>query len=451
MLFAGYVTTLIALPSDVGIATPWAVLSVSRIFLVVGIAVGLVEAARAGGGPALVPGRAVVLAWLVFLVAAGASTALGAFGSAWARLGSLALEGAGAFWLSWHVAREWPIRAQAIVVSVSAFVALLATVLATLGYRYDAVLGATQSGGEVRFGLLRQQAAFDAPLFLAVWLVAAGVLAAGLALSTRERRRWIFVFAWILLSAGVVSTASRFGLIAVPALLATLLVATGRPRPGIAAGLAAVLITAVFLAGPGGLADTASLAPQNGSASASMTADTPSDAPGGDAGGGAPGSSGAGAAPSVTPSPAPDLDAERLRGSTGARLDAIKVTVSAVSERPLLGWGPLSAKRVAQAHLGHPNFVDNTYFVLLIEQGVVGFAALLVVIVATVMAAWPTRSPLALSQFVAILAILGFGMFAATLATSQGWALFWVVCGLAVGTGSSAHHPGRRLASSAAE
>lgn len=446
VLFAGYVTTLVALPSDVGIATPWAVLSASRILLVVGIAVGLVEATRAGKRAALVPSRALMLAWFAFLIAAGASSAFGAFGSAWARLGSLALEGAGASWLSWHVARGWPVRAQSILVSVSAVVVLVTMSLAAFGYRYGALFGDPLTG-EVRFGLLRQQAAFDAPLFFAVWLVAASVLAAGLALSTGERRRWLFVGAWICLSIGIIFTASRVGLISVPALLAILLVARGRPMPGLAAGLIAVVIAAAFLAGPGGLADTESLVPQDGSASPSVLAERQSGAPSGSA----PASSGSGEGPSVTPSPGPDLDAERLRGSTNARVDAIKATVAAVSERPLLGWGLLSAKRVAEAKLGHPNFVDNTYLVLLIEQGVVGLATFLVLVAATVMSAWPVRSALVASQLVAILAILGFGMFAATLATSQGWALFWVVCGLAVGTAASASDPGRRLAASATE
>jgi O-antigen ligase len=139
-------------------------------------------------------------------------------------------------------------------------------------------------------------------------------------------------------------------------------------------------------------------------------------------------------------------DAAALRGSTAARVEAIKVTVSALKERPLFGWGLTSAKQVSREFLDHTNFIDNAYLVILIEMGIVGFATFVALIVAVLRSCLPVRSWLAASQILALLSLMAFGAFAAVLAVTQGYALFWLTAGLALG-GATAGAESRRPAS----
>ena len=410
VLLCGYIAALIALPSDLGVDVGWLVVTPARMFLALGILAAIGEVLNGRRLDVVSPGRWVTIGWAVFLALAAASALVSATGGGLSRLGSMVLEGAGVFWLAWWVARRSPGLVQVAIVGASSVVASVATVLATAGLRYDSILRGTSSiAGEVRFGLVRQEASFDAPLFYAVWLVAAGALALGLAISLRGRGRWLALIAWSGLAAGVVTTASRFGITAVPAVVGFMLVAISRWR----FGLLALAVAAVVAVGPFGGA----VAGLDQSASAPlMTA--PASSP----------------TPASLATQAAELEARRLRGSTEARLEAISAAVSAVTARPVLGWGPLSATRVATMELGHPNYVDNAYLVMLIELGIAGLAAFLLLVLGIFRSILPHRSALSASQVVSLAAILVFALLAANFATSQGYALFWLVAGLAVAT-----------------
>jgi FtsH-binding integral membrane protein len=84
--------------------------------------------------------------------------------------------------------------------------------------------------------------------------------------------------------------------------------------------------------------------------------------------------------------------------------------------------------------LGHPNYVDNAYLVMLIELGIAGLAAFILLVLGVFRSILPHRSALSASQVVSLAAILVFALLAANFATSQGYALFWLVAGLAVAT-----------------
>jgi hypothetical protein len=412
VLLCGYIAALIALPSDLGVDVGWLVVTPARIFLALGILAAIGEVLNGRRLDVVSPGRWVTIGWAVFLALAAASALVSTTGGGLSRLGSMVLEGAGVFWLAWWVARRSPTFVQAAIVGASTVVASVATVLATAGLRYDSILRGTSIAGEVRFGLVRQEASFDAPLFYAVWLVAAGALALGLAISLRGRGRWLALIAWASLAAGIVTTASRFGITAVPAVVGFVLVAIGRWRLGLLALAVAAVVAVVPFAGIVGGLDQSGSAPLT-------TAPASSPAP----------------ASSASPATqAAELEARRLRGSTEARLEAISAAVGAVTARPVLGWGPLSAKRVATMELGHPNYVDNAYLVMLIELGIAGLAAFILLVLGVFRSILPHRSALSASQVVSLAAILVFALLAANFATSQGYALFWLVAGLAVAT-----------------
>ena len=415
VLLCGYIAALIALPSDFGVDVGWLVVTPARLFLVLGFLAAIGEVLNGRRIDVVFPGRWVTIGWAVFLALAAASALVSTTEGGLSRLGSMVLEGAGVFWLAWWVARRSPGLVQVAIVGASSVVASVATVLAIAGLRYDSILRGTSIAGEVRFGLVRQEASFDAPLFYAVWLVAAGALALGLAISLRGRGRRLALIAWASLAAGVVTTASRFGITAVPAVVGFVLVATGRLRLGLLALAVAAVVAVVPFAGIVRGLD------QN--ASAPLTTAPP-----------APASSPAPASPASLATQAAELEARRLRGSTEARLEAISATVSAVTARPVLGWGPLSAARVVTMELGHPNYVDNAYLVMLIELGITGLAAFVLLVLGVFRSILPYRSALSASQVASLAAILVFALLAANFATSQGYALFWLVAGLAVAT-----------------
>ena len=436
VLYALFVVALISVPSDTGLGTPFGVISPSRVLLVVALAVVGVETIRGHEGR-VVPGIGLLVAWLLFLGLAMASTATGAFGPRWSRLASLVLEGFGVFWLSWMIAQRSAARAQMVIVFATAAVAALSTTLAVLGFRFSTLFDGSSGQGDIRFGLVRQQASFDAPLFYSVWLVTAGALAAGIALSTSGRTRKLASAAWVMIAVGVITTASRFGLVAAPALLGVMFLAAHRPRPAIPALVVAAAVAVVFFTGPGGLSDPGSLSPVGPVPSEVASSAPPGQNPGG--GTASPG------AQSLQPAPTPlDPQAASLRDSTHARVEALTAAVDALRARPLLGWGLLSAKRVALAELGHQNFIDNTYLVIVMEQGLLGFAAFAMLILMSLAAMLPVRGVLAVSQILAFGAMLAFGAVAAILATSQGYAMLWLLGGLAVAGAHRESHKRRR-------
>jgi O-antigen ligase len=103
-----------------------------------------------------------------------------------------------------------------------------------------------------------------------------------------------------------------------------------------------------------------------------------------------------------------------------------------VLQKPLFGWGLLSAGPVLSAASGHPNFVDDTYLQYLVELGVLGFAAFALLIFAALGTA--VRQPwsaLHLSRLLALVCFLGTAALASFLNTTQGYAAFVLVVALA--------------------
>ena len=223
-LGCAYAAALIALPTTWGIDVGFMVVTPARVLLVLAIVATLAEVAPARHQTEVDPGRWLMIAWVVFLSLAAATTLES--GSPRDRaLGSKILEGAGVFWVAWWACRRSPILLQSVLVATTALMAALTTGMAIIGLEYQAVLFGSDSLGDIRFGLVRQEASFDAPLFYAVWLAAAGALALGLLFTQRGRRRWLAALAWAVTAVAMVTTASRFGFIAVLGVLGVVLMA----------------------------------------------------------------------------------------------------------------------------------------------------------------------------------------------------------------------------------
>jgi hypothetical protein len=176
-----YLVCLFVFPSSFGPATPWFVLSPARLALAIALPVGLLDAGRARRTQRLVPSWPIVVGWLLFLGAMIATALLNRTEGGIARLLSLIAEGAGTFWLVWWVGHRRPILVHVCLVASACVVALVTVATSLVGFRYDLIFNGA-AGTSFRFGIIRQQASFDSPLFLAVWMVAAGALALGLVL-----------------------------------------------------------------------------------------------------------------------------------------------------------------------------------------------------------------------------------------------------------------------------
>ena len=94
-------------------------------------------------------------------------------------------------------------------------------------------------------------------------------------------------------------------------------------------------------------------------------------------------------------------EAEKFRGSNQARIEAIRVAVAAVRQRPLLGLGPSFRKASREAELGHPNYIDNTYLAIVIELGIAGLVAFLFLIAGVLRRILPFGSVVGASQGIA--------------------------------------------------
>jgi len=230
---------------------------------------------------------------------------------------------------------------------------------------------------------------------------------------------------WAVSVAAIATTASRFAITAVPTVMAIMLLGFGRVRAATASAVIAVIVGFIVFSGSFAGLDQDSTSPTDTPGPSLGVAETDGTPPP------------AGTSPTI-PATQPDSDTEKLRSSNAARFEALRVAVAAVGERPLFGWGPLSAKEVGLANLGHINYIDNGYLVILIEFGLLGLGSFLVLLASIGFVILPQlrgqTATLLFSQTVAITSLLAFSVVAAFWATSQGYATFWTLVALAVGT-----------------
>ena len=394
-LVALYLVTLICLPPTFGPTVGGVVLSASRIVLVAAVVYELlrwrssVETVRSV--PALI-----WLGWAAFLGSALVTAFLYSSTELWARYGSLVLEGVVVFALVYSAALERGATRQLVLVMAIATTALagVVLVLAFIGLKYDVILGGLVGSELVppvlpRFGLERQVGSFRGALYFAVWMTICCALLLPWMLEGRGRARRLAVVAWVVLLVAVtLLTTSRLGvtgMFAVPGVYALL---RGKRRIGAAFVIGAVVVAVAFTA---------------------LSLDT-------------------GLAPAGT--------GEVLEGSNRLRLAALMAALDAISARPFFGWGLLSDMAVLGAFIGERNYVDNIYLSFLIDFGVIGTGAFLFLTVAIVAASRQSwRTPIGFALALALATELGMGILCSTLTSTQNYALFFGLAGLAVAAG----------------
>jgi len=433
ILLAAYGAVLVAIPADVGLRLPGFVLSPARALLFATLVVALLEIARDAPSRRLLPPRVVIVAWLAFLAAFAVSTVLNAPAGAFVRFGSLAIEGLLLWVLAWHVAtRAGAERVATTIAAASVVVALASTVLALTGQRYDVIVRAIQGdavaeAAPLRFGIVRQQAAFDAPLTYGIWLLAASALVVGQICQSQGRRRWLWIAGWVIVAAAAFTTVSRLVLVGLPLVVALDFSLRERWRRAAVGFLAAFVVAFVVFAVPAGVLSNVRIG--------SIDFDVDLGPPG-----------------TVFGLPFSTVEMTAIESSNEARIEAALAGLGAAAERPLFGWGPLTAKGIVSERLGHDNWVDNTYIAFLVEGGVVGLAAFVGLVLVVVGAALRNRGqPAGSARAVALLTMLGSAGFAAFFSLSQGYAAFWLIAGLATPTllAAPAHRESGTAASSA--
>lgn len=401
-LFGAYLVALLAVPANLG----WdvgPVISPARGLLILWLA-STIASYRTRLLQALAPVRRVLGAWLVFLASAGISTIREGTGEGVLRWGAWLVEGCVLFLLTYVTVRrpQERIRAVRLLVLGTLGVALTTLLVGSLGLRYERVLeaifGASESDSYIplRLGFERQEASFSAPLWFGVWLSMAGVLLLPLAARSTGPRKLGWVLGGGVLTLTLLTTLSRVSVMALPAL--ALLYAVLRRRGRYRSWVGATGLLAAATATLGVVLVVASVSNRE------------------------------------------------LASSSFARMEAIETTVSALSERPLFGWGFSSVKEVAEGFLGHMNYVDSSYLLMLIQLGLVGFGSFVVlVLAATVPAAvaLPRFHPAESAVFVALVGFLTMGLVVPLLASSQLVSLFSVL--LAIMAASQPHATARSL------
>jgi hypothetical protein len=422
-----YTVALLALPSNVGVDTGLFVLSPARFFLTLALTAALVEGLRSGvWGPP--PPRAVSLSWLCFIGAATVSSLLNPSSDGILRVGSMVVEGPLLFWLVWRLAQQ-PGRGglllETAVIVATVSVAVITTLLPLTGYRYDAIVHGLQgivqpAEPPIRFGIQRQQGPFTASLFYAVWLLSTSALILPRIEMAHGLPKTIWVLTWVAAATATVTTLSRLAIVGIPATLA-LYSAFRRMRGRASVMVAATIVTSLIVFG--GLRDERPVVLNSGGSSGETAESAPSQS----------------VAPSTVLSPAPSsapasperqiVTIEALASSNQARVDALVAAVSAISERPLFGWGPTTAQEVAFRILGSRNPIDSSYLVVSIEFGLVGLLAFLALIGAVLIPARKVRDPLGIGLLMACMALAAAASVVAVFATTQLYAAFWLLAG----------------------
>jgi O-antigen ligase len=113
------------------------------------------------------------------------------------------------------------------------------------------------------------------------------------------------------------------------------------------------------------------------------------------------------------------------------RLESLQAAWPTLVEKPLFGWGLLSAAPILSGRLGHPTFVDNTYLTDLVELGLLGCAAFALLVLASLRRAlFIPRTPIHLSRVFAVLSFLAMAGFVSILSITQGYAGFVILMAL---------------------
>jgi O-antigen ligase/polysaccharide polymerase Wzy-like membrane protein len=415
-LLAVYVAALLIFPADFGLRAIGVVWTPARLALV-----ALVAALVATRQLTLVQlrneHRSLLVCWFAFLGAATVTALINPFTGSLARLLSLALEGFGLFLAVRSVAGA-PDAARGIVrvaVAATLLVVSAALVLGVFELRYDTIF-ATLGGQTLppnlsgdRFGLVRQQGSFPAALFFAVWIATSSVLVLPWTESPDGRMRMVGVAVWIVLLIGVaVLTVSRIGVTVTFVAAGVYLLLRGRRAVGAGAvicGLALALGLAGLSIGTPASTGVGTNGPNTNLAS--------------------PGTS------SSPNQPTYPSESDILAGSNELRVKALHATVMAVAQRPLFGWGLLSARSVVATIGGSPNYVDSSYLAMAVEMGLVGLATFLALTVAVAITGFPARlSADGLSLLIALGALLGMSVVAAYFNVTQGYSTLWLLAAL---------------------
>ena len=407
-LLLAYAVALLAIPSNVGLQIGTFVLSPARIVLGLLIVVVLWDGHLIGAvrdAP-----RAVLLGWALFLITAATTTVLYHSSQAISRFGSLVIEGGALYVAAWYFARRDRSSGalQVAVIATTTIVAGTTLLLAVFGVQYGdlfrSVAGiATNHSADMRFGISRQEGSFSAPLFFATWLVGASLLVLPWLTAERRGRKLLAWSVWCVLLAATIATASRGGIVFLFAGAGLYFTVLRRPKTAAAMWALALVSTLIVV----------------GVSFPSLS--SPASVPHGGSGGGP--------TPIATRVPASQVALER---STSLRIEGVKATVTVVREKPLFGWGLLSAPTVLSAATGKANYVDDTYVQILVEQGLLGFLAFGLLVLATFWVALRRpRSPVQLSRILAVLGVLGMCVLASFLSVTQGYAAFCLLLVLA--------------------
>ncbi|HYI23407.1 MAG TPA: O-antigen ligase family protein [Candidatus Limnocylindrales bacterium] len=394
-LMAAYVVALLVFPADFGLRVGGIVLTPSRLVLVAAALVALIDwrsyLTAARRLPALV-----WIGWAAFLGSALVTATINPSAASWARYASLVAEGLLVFLLVYRAATATGGLRMLVITVAATTVAVAAVVfaLAAFGIHYDHVLSSlvgTEPLREpmARFGLERQAGPFRATLFFGIWMVVASALLMPFISDGRGRARSLSVAAWLMLAVSVaILTVSRIAMTAMFVVPGVYFLVRGRRTIGVACLVIAGIVAVTF--------SVLSLEPQLAGAGQGETG-------------------------------------RILQDSVGMRLASVGATIDALSIKPLFGWGLLSGPAVLSGLIGETSYVDNMYLSLLVELGLVGtvsFLFLVAVILARTSRAW--RSAVGLALLIAVVAELTLAIFASTLESTQGYAAFFVLCGLAL-------------------
>lgn len=428
-----FIVAELMLPTNVGVNTGSFLLTPARLAIAAALLIVLIGTLFGRGAPPL-PDRRFMVPWSIYLGAVLGSLVLHWSSAGAARFGSLVLEGPVLFVLVWGVARHGRAASQleSTIIGATIATAALTIFLAWIGLRYDEVVRVpfdrlSDLIVTVRFGVVRQTGAFDAPLFYATWLLTISTLLLPRIAESAGLRRVLWTLGWVVIAAAIFLTTSRLALAGLALVVAAYLALRVSIRPALAAAAVGVLAAAILFTLPGSFVLTGTTPPRPaGSAS-------PVVSPGPSAGTtGAP-STGQ-ASPIAVPPPTlrpPSIDS--TEGSNQARLEALAATITSVLESPLLGWGPLSGRATAERILGHENAIDDAYLLIAIESGLIGLLGFLLIIAAVMRAAiGRRRGGKSTGRLVALSAFLVMSLVAATFSVTQLYAAFWFLAAITI-------------------
>jgi hypothetical protein len=432
ILLGLFIVAELMLPTNAGVSTGSFLLTPARVVIAIAFLIAISAGVMRRSAPRL-PDRRFLVPWAVYLGAVLGSLVIHWTTAGAARFGSLILEGPVLFVLVWGVARHATAARwlEATMIAATIAMAVLTIGLAWIGLRYDEIVRVpfdrlSDLIVTVRFGLIRQTGAFDAPLFYATWLLTVSALVLPRIADSVGLRRALWALGWLGLAAAILLTTSRLALAGLPLVVAAFLALRVSIQRAAAAATIGVLAAAMLFTLPGNflLVGTPSAPIASGRPSGSQALNGTS----GPASSGGPASTAPFPSPSVTP---PVIDS--TEGSNQARIEAISATIQSLRESPLLGWGPLSGRATAERILGHQNAIDDAYLVIAIESGLIGLVGFLLILAAVMSAAAARRGDgVSTGRLVGLSAFLVMSVVAATFSVTQLYAAFWFLAAITI-------------------